>query len=81
MGNSVEKSMYYLIEEVQKLSLARDLSTITQIVRHAARELTGGDGATLVLRDQDQCYYVDEDAISPLWKGQHFISIYRKHKL
>src|SRR5581483_9662786 len=27
---------------------------------------------TFVLRDDDKCYYVDEDAIEPLWKGQRF---------
>jgi light-regulated signal transduction histidine kinase (bacteriophytochrome) len=25
-----------------------------------------------VLRDNEQCYYADEDAIAPLWKGQRF---------
>lgn len=45
---------------------------IQRIVRSAARRLTGADGATFVLRDNGQCYYVDEDAIAPLWKGQRF---------
>jgi signal transduction histidine kinase/DNA-binding response OmpR family regulator len=61
-----------LVTAVQELSLARDFDSIRRIVRHAARELTGADGATLVLRDGDQCHYVDEDAISPLWKGKRF---------
>jgi signal transduction histidine kinase len=41
-------------------------------VRVAARELTGADGATFILRDDDRCFYADEDAVSPLWKGQRF---------
>lgn len=61
-----------LIEAVQELSLARDLARIMTIVRTAARQLTGADGATFVLRDRDHCFYADEDAISPLWKGQRF---------
>jgi hypothetical protein len=61
-----------LVDTVQQLSLARNIETITEVVRHAARNLTGADGATFVLRDNDLCYYVDEDAISPLWKGQRF---------
>lgn len=61
-----------LVAAVQELSHARDFDTIRRIVRHAARELTGADGATLVLREADQCHYVDEDAISPLWKGNRF---------
>ena len=37
-----------------------------------ARELCGADGATFVLRDDDRCFYADEDAIAPLWKGKRF---------
>lgn len=61
-----------LVNTVQKLSLARDIETITDIVRKAARNLTGADGATFVLKDNNMCYYVEEDAIEPLWKGQKF---------
>lgn len=43
-----------------------------KIVRKAARELSDADGATFVLKDVDKCYYADEDAISPLWKGNRF---------
>ncbi len=61
-----------LVQVVQRLSLARDLATIQEIVRHAARDLTGADGATFVLREDDHCRYADEDAIEPLWKGMRF---------
>lgn len=61
-----------LIAAIQDLSLARDLKTVMEIVRRAARQLTGADGATFVLRDGLFCYYADEDAISPLWKGNRF---------
>ncbi|HEY9045091.1 MAG TPA: ATP-binding protein [Ohtaekwangia sp.] len=64
--------MEHLIMAVQQLSLARDLDTIMRIVRSAARQLTGADGATFVLKDEDKSYYADEDAISPLWKGKRF---------
>lgn len=62
----------YLLNVILKLSRARDVSSIVNIVRQAARKLTGADGATFILKDQDNCYYVDEDAISPLWKGRRF---------
>ena len=65
-------AMNRLLVAVQELSLARSMETIMAIVRRAARELTGADGATLILRDQDKCFYADEDAIAPLWKGQRF---------
>lgn len=61
-----------LVRVVQDLSHAEDVATIQDIVRRAARELTGADGATFVLREGDQCFYADEDAIAPLWKGLRF---------
>ncbi|MET0820279.1 MAG: sensor domain-containing diguanylate cyclase [Aeromicrobium sp.] len=66
------RGMERLVTAVQELSLARDLPQVQQIVRTTARELAGSDGATFVLRDGDQCYYADEDAIEPLWKGSRF---------
>lgn len=66
------KGAIRLVQAVQELSLARDLPTIQRIVRKAARELTNCDGATFVLRDENFCYYADEDAIEPLWKGKRF---------
>lgn len=61
-----------LVLAVQDLSHARTVEEVREIVRHAARELTHADGATFVLREDDRCHYVDEDAIAPLWKGQRF---------
>lgn len=66
------RGMERLLQAVQELSLARSLPDIQRIVRTAARELTGCDGATFVLRDNGMCYYADEDAIAPLWKGSRF---------
>ncbi|PMB05821.1 hypothetical protein CEN49_17220 [Fischerella thermalis CCMEE 5273] len=66
-------AMKQLIKVVQEeLSLARSLEEITAIVRVAARELTNADGATFVLREQDMCYYAEENAIQPLWQGKRF---------
>jgi signal transduction histidine kinase/CheY-like chemotaxis protein len=66
------RAMTRLVQAVQDLSLAHDLETIMAIVRRAARELTGADGATFVLREGENCHYADEDAIAPLWKGKRF---------
>jgi len=64
--------MEQLITAVRDLSLARDLDAVQAITKRAARELTGADGATFILRDGEQCFYADEDAIEPLWKGSRF---------
>ncbi len=67
------KSKYErLVVAVQELSLARDVDTVMNIVKVAARELTGSDGSTFVFRDGDFCFYADEYAIGPLWKGKRF---------
>lgn len=65
-------TMERLLRVVQDLSASRDLNTVMDIVRHSVRDLTGSDGATFVLREGDYCYYAEEDAISPLWKGNRF---------
>jgi two-component sensor histidine kinase len=57
---------------MRRLSNARSLTEIMDAVTHAARTLLQADGATFVLRDGDRCFYADEDAVSPLWKGQRF---------
>jgi len=71
-NNISPESLQLLVLTVQELSLARDLDTVMQIVRTTARKLTGADGATFVLKEGDKCFYADEDAISPLWKGSRF---------
>ncbi len=61
-----------LVESVSLLSQARTIEAITQVVRGTARQLVQADGATFVFKDQQRCFYADEDAISPLWKGRYF---------
>jgi diguanylate cyclase (GGDEF)-like protein len=71
-GNLPLHGVDRLLLAVQELSMARTLEQVVEIVRHAARDLCGADGATFVLREDDKCYYVDEDAIEPLWRGMRF---------
>lgn len=61
-----------LSKAISGLETSTDLSTVQEIVRTTARRVANADGATFVLRDIDQCFYADEDSISPLWKGQRF---------
>ncbi len=69
---SYTEAMEHLVGVVRDLSQAHDLEAVMAIVRRAARDLTGADGATFVLRDGDQCFYAEENAIAPLWKGRRF---------
>lgn len=66
------RGMEYLVEVVQQLSLSKNREEIVSLIRHAAREITGADGASFILRDGDLCFYLDEEAIAPLWKGRRF---------
>jgi GAF domain-containing protein len=58
--------------ELMGLEMARTLDEVGEAVRVEARRRTGAQGATFVLREDDRCFYADEDAIAPLWKGQRF---------
>src|SRR5262245_30685317 len=66
------QSQQALLSAIQALSFARTLDDLTRVIRTHARTIIGADGVTFVLRDAGRCYYVEEDAIAPLWKGRHF---------
>ena len=64
--------MVLLDAAIAQLQEAERLEDVQRIVRTSARWLVNADGTTFVLREGDCCYYADEDAMSPLWKGQRF---------
>lgn len=66
------QAMEHLVEVVRDLSFVRDLTGLMEIVHRAARKLTNADGATFVLREGDNWFYADEDAIAPLSEGKRF---------
>lgn len=57
---------------VLKLSMTRGVEEIMAVVRQDLRGLIGADGVAFVLRDGARCFYAEEDAIGPLWRGQRF---------
>lgn len=61
-----------LIELVRSLVSATTQADITARVTRAVRTLTGAAGATFVLKEGECCYYADENAVSPMWKGARF---------
>ncbi len=71
-GQSPSDPTLQLLDAIRRLGVASHLAEVQEIVRSAAREIARCDGATFVLKDGDQCYYADEDAIAPLWKGNRF---------
>jgi len=71
-GNQLDTHGRLLLAAIKDLSFRRSLGDVMEVVRRVARELTGADGVTFVLREGDHCYYADENAIAPLWKGKRF---------
>lgn len=61
-----------LTEAQRRLSAASNQAAVIATVRETARGICKSDGITFILRDGDLCYYVEEDAIAPLWKGKKF---------
>lgn len=61
-----------LTRTVELLSTATTLERVTEVVAAAVRAVMDADGATFVLREDGKCFYADEDAVGPLWKGNRF---------
>ena len=68
----VTKESFSIVDVIQQLSMSRTMEQVIDVVAHAARVLTKADGATFILREDNLVYYVNEDAIGPLWKGSKF---------
>ena len=61
-----------LFAAAERLANARSLDDVVEVVRTAARSIAGAQGITVVFGEGDECVYVAEDAIEPLWAGQRF---------
>jgi signal transduction histidine kinase len=59
-----------LLSVLNELSSYRQLDGVAQLVRRAARDLTGADGVSFALREGEQVHYAEDDALGPLWKGR-----------
>lgn len=70
--NRNEKASKILIDIVSELSKSKSHEDILKVIKEKTRDLVNSDGVTFILKDNDSCFYVDEQAISPLWKGKKF---------
>ena len=68
----LEPGLDLLVSTIEELSESRTIEAVAAVVRSAARRISGADGVCFVLRDGEECHYLDEDAVGPLWKGQRF---------
>lgn len=61
-----------LLHAIEKLAGAAGMDDVVATLRTTARRLIGADGVAVILREGEQCWYVEEDAMEPLWKGHKF---------
>jgi GAF domain-containing protein len=66
------RSQDRLAQAIGALAASQDVDEVASVVRACARALVNSDGVTFVLKEQEHCHYIDEDAIAPLWKGSRF---------
>ena len=59
MAKLTSDDLLHLLDLHERLAEAHDLATVQALVRRAARELSGADGVTLVLREGDTVRYVE----------------------
>jgi two-component sensor histidine kinase len=67
-----DPALVTLVETIEALAGVRTIDEVAAVVRSSARRISGADGVAFVLRDGPHCWYLDEDAIGPLWKGRRF---------
>ena len=61
-----------LVDAIERLASAGSVDDVVDVLRTTARRLLGSDGVAVILKEGDNCRYVEEDAIGPLWKGRKF---------
>jgi signal transduction histidine kinase/CheY-like chemotaxis protein len=61
-----------LIDAIEQLATTASLEDVIEILRSNARGIVEANGIAIILKDEDKCYYVAEDAEAPLWAGQRF---------
>ena len=57
---------------VTALARANTIVDVAARARAIARQRLSCQGVTFVIRENEQCFYADEDSIAPLWAGQRF---------
>lgn len=65
-----KSSTNIFIESVQDLSKAKNEQQIQEIVMIATGEISGSNGVSFILRENDNCYFSNTHSDSPLLKGK-----------
>ncbi|NIJ09329.1 signal transduction histidine kinase [Sphingomonas vulcanisoli] len=71
-ANDAESPQDFLIDASEQLAAAQSMAEVVDVLRRTARDVVGAEGIAVVIREDDRCFYVAEDSISPLWAGSRF---------
>ncbi|MFN4096616.1 MAG: GAF domain-containing protein [Sphingomonas sp.] len=63
-----------LAHSIDLLASAPGPDAAIRILARNARSIAGSEGITIVRMEGDQVHYVDENAITPMWKGRSFLA-------
>lgn len=61
-----------LAEAIEGMQSAATRDVLLGILLRAARRIAGADGVAIVLRENGECHYAQEEAIAPLFQGKRF---------
>lgn len=61
-----------LLSVLSDVSHIKVYDDVTTTLKNATKKLINCDASSIILKDGDQCHYIDEDSAQPLWKGMKF---------
>lgn len=67
-----EDRLFHVLDAGERLAAASSVDEVVAVLRDTARAAVGAQGISVVLEQDGRCFYVAEDAVSPLWQGQKF---------
>jgi len=65
--------LFHVLNASERLAMAASVDEVVAVLRDTARATIGAEGVAVVIENDGRCFYVAEDAISPLWQGQSFL--------
>lgn len=72
VDSASEDRLFHVLDAGERLAAARSVDEVVAVLRDTARAAVGAQGISVVLEQDGRCFYVAEDAVSPLWQGQTF---------
>lgn len=72
VDSASEDRLFHVLDAGERLAAASSVDEVVAVLRDTARAAVGAQGISVVLEQDGRCFYVAEDAVSPLWQGQTF---------